>query len=432
MPRVGPVTQFALAGLAALVLVGVGSAALFRRVGTDEAVGDARRVTEVIGSGIVEPSLSDGLLTGDPRAIAKLDRVIRQRVLRQPVVRVKLWTPEGRIVYSDEPRLMGSVHPLDASERRALATGRAAADVSDLSDPESRFERGGGKLLEVYVPVRTPAGQPLLFEAYQQFSSVAASGRRIWLSFAPLLLLALALLALVQLPLARSLVRRLRESQEASDRLLLQAVQASDVERRRIAADLHDSVVQDLAGISLSLGAAAERTEALGLGQLAAALRAAAANTRQSMRYLRSLLVDIYPPTLRAEGLEAALSDLLQPLSAQGVEAELAVSPGLHLAGATEQVVFRCAREAVRNAASHAEPRRVSITLAEDPSRAVVTLTVEDDGQGFSPAAVERRQENGHLGMALLRDAAAEIGGSLDVRSWPGEGTRVVLEAPAA
>ena len=82
---------------------------------------------------------------------------------------------------------------------------------SDLSEPENRYERHRGKLLEVYLPVRTPGGRPLLFESYQPFAPVSASGRDIWREFAPTLLVALVLLWLLQLPLAWSFVRRLRQ-----------------------------------------------------------------------------------------------------------------------------------------------------------------------------------------------------------------------------
>lgn len=72
----------------------------------------------------------------------------------------KIWARDGRIVYSDEPRLIGSSYPLGAD---------------DLARPENRFERGQGDVYEVYTGVRTPNGTPLLFETYQRSSSLVAS-----------------------------------------------------------------------------------------------------------------------------------------------------------------------------------------------------------------------------------------------------------------
>ena len=244
------------------------------------------------------------------------------------VVRVKLWTRDGRIVYSDEPRLIGARFPLDAEKLDVLRTGTTKASLSDLAGPENRYERGQGDLYEVYLPIRAPDGTPLLFETYQRRSAVASTGRRIWMPFAALLLGSLVVLWVVQVPLASRLDRRLRRTQAEREALLVRAVEASDDERRRIAAELHDGPVQDLAGISYSLSAAAQ-TESSSVAR--ETLQHAAAGTRDSMRQLRSLLVDIHPPNLRASGLEAALADLLAPLQARGAEIELTVGPALAL-----------------------------------------------------------------------------------------------------
>ena len=258
----GAVARFALAGLVAFAVVGVVSFLILRNVGTSEALKNARDVTQIVGRGIVEPNLTEGLVRGRPGPVARFDRVVRERVLRGPIVRVKLWTPSGRVVYSDDRALVGQRFELGADEVASLRNGTVDSGVSDLSLPENRSERGLGKLLEVYLPVRTPAGQPLLFEAYQHFSSISSGARDVWLAFLPALIVALLALYLVQLPLAASLARRLRRGSREREELLQRAVDASADERRRIAGDLHDGVVQDLAGLSFGLSAAAERTAA--------------------------------------------------------------------------------------------------------------------------------------------------------------------------
>ena len=250
--------QFALAGLAVLAVFGAVAVLALRSLGHEEALRDARQFASLAGQGIVEPAIDVDLLEGDPASIATVDQVVQERVLGDRVVRVKLWDRNGRIVYSDEPRLVGSTFPLDAEKLDVLRTGSTKAELSDVSGPENRFERGLGDLYEVYLPVRAPDGTPLLFETYQRRSAVAATGRRIWVPFAALLLASLVLLWLVQVPLAWRLDRKLRRTQEEREALLLRAVEASADERRRIAAALHDGVVQDLAGISYSLSAAAQ------------------------------------------------------------------------------------------------------------------------------------------------------------------------------
>ena len=195
---------------------------------------------------------------------------------------MKVWSADARVIYSDEPRLIGRRFQLEPEERALLGGHGVHAQLSSLAGPENRFERGYRKLLEVYVPIRDRRGRPLVFEAYQRFGVVSASARRLWLAFAPALLGGLAVLWLITLPLGRALARRLREGQREREALLRRALDASESERRLIAADLHDGVVQDLVGASYSLEAEARRVGADGEGdvQVGAALRQGAAMTR--------------------------------------------------------------------------------------------------------------------------------------------------------
>jgi two-component system NarL family sensor kinase len=422
------VIQFALPGLAALILVGLGAVLIFQHRGEQEALRDARQLTRAIGVGMIAPRLSDGLLTGDQAAIDRLDRFVDRRVvpLDDSLMRIKIWSPSGRIVYSDESRLIGSPYRLEPEEREAFLSGRVNAGLSDLSRRENRFERGRGRLLEVYLPIRTRSGSPLLFEVYWRYSSVAADARAVWLDFAPALVAALLLLWLVQLPLAWSLARRLQRGQREREALFMRAMEASDHERRRIAGNLHDGVVQDLAGVSLTLAAAAERTDD---ARLAPVLAGAASSTRHSIRQMRSLLVDIYPANLHTAGLQAALGDLLAPLTSRGLSTRAVVEDGLAAAPEVEQLVFRTAQEALRNVLRHADA--TTVELHAGITDGIVQLLVEDDGRGFSPGHVRLARADGHIGLPLLADRASALGGRLIIDSAPGRGTRVRLEVPA-
>src|SRR5947209_68907 len=207
------VTQFVLAGLAAVVLISAGTIYVVRRNATSEAIRNAREIAGIDGYAVAEPVLVDGALSGDLAALDRVNTVVHERVLSDRVVRVKVWTPEGRIVYSDEPRLIGQTFDLGAGERAALRTGKIDADLSNLDEPENRYERPYNKLLEVYVPVHTTGGQKLLFETYLRYSTIAASGRHILGSFAPVMVGGLLLLFLVQVPLAWAMAPGLRLGQ---------------------------------------------------------------------------------------------------------------------------------------------------------------------------------------------------------------------------
>ena len=411
-----------------MLVVALAATIVLRRAGETESVRDARRLTEVLGRSVVAPNLDDGVVRGNRVQLATFDRIVHERVLRNPVVRVKLWTADGRIAYSDEPRLIGSRYALGDDELATLSGNGVEAGISDLSAPENRYERPRRKLLEVYMPVHTQSGRPLLFETYLRFSDVAASGRKVWLAFLPALVVALLLLWLLQLPIALSLARRLRRAHAEREALLLRALNASDTERRVIAADLHDGVVQDLAGTSYALAVAAENVDATPTNDVARTLRTGANATRQSMRQLRSLLVEIYPPNLRDAGLEPALNDLSAKAVARGVAVDVDVDEGLRPSDTVERLVFRTAQEALRNVVEHAAAETCSIDVNAN-GRGVV-LVVSDNGRGFERTVLEERRAEGHLGLALLADQAEDLGGSLDIDSTPGAGTRVTLTVP--
>ena len=421
--------QFMLAGLIAVAIFGLVSLLVFRELGRRQAVRDARAFAVLAGQGIVEPALTNAVLRNDPAAIRSLDQIVQERVLGERVIRVKIWTRAGRIVYSDEPRLIGSSYRLGADEQRVLSDGSAQAELSDLARPENRFERGQGDVYEVYARVRARDGTPLLFETYQRAGSLVTSGRDVWRPFAIPLLVSLLLLWLAQVPLAWRLARNLQRSREESERLLLRAVESSANERRRIAADLHDGVVQDLAGMSYSLNAVSERISSQVAPDITASLREAAAHARGAVRQLRTLLVEIYPPNLRSTGLHSAVADLLAALSADGIETELSFPDELHLRPEVEQLVFRAVAEALRNVQRHSHARHVTVTIAGQGSS--VLIEIADDGVGFAPADRERRSAEGHLGLTLLEELTERHGGTLEIRGTPGHGTSFRLEVPS-
>jgi two-component system, NarL family, sensor kinase len=420
------VGQFAFVGAAALLVVGLATQVASQRVGEREAISDARTTTLVKAQGLVEPAITDGLATATPAAVAKVAAVVTKSVLDSNLVRVKIWTRNGVIVYSDERRLDGARYPLGADEIAAIDDGVIEAEVTDLSRPENKFD-GRGKLLEVYLPVRTPNGQRLLFEAYFRYEAVTAAGQHIWRSFAPISLGALVALELVQIPLAWSLARRLRDRQREREFLLRQAIELSDIERRRIAGDLHDGVVQDLAGVAYSLAGSSRRAD------LPAAtvvlLDESAAQVRDSIKSLRTLLVDIYPPKLADAGLESALMDLLAGVNSRGTAATLETEgPVGSLSESVAALLYRATQESLRNVLKHAHAGSVTVRVGVGADTA--TLDVTDDGIGFDPVVADARARDGHFGLRALADRVADVRGAVDVQSTPGEGTHVQVKVP--
>src|SRR4051794_27357085 len=405
-----PVVRFLLGSLAAMLVVVAGLFFALRSITIKDAERDTRERVTVEGQLVQSAGLTNGVLRRDPAALAKLDDLVQAQVLSDSVVRVKLWSRDGRVLYSDQPALIGHKYGLGAEEQELFETGGADAEISDLTKPENRYERQEGKLLEAHTPIRTPDGTPVLFEIYQRFGSINAAATRLLRSLALPLVAGLLVLLLLHLPLVSSLARRLERGHEERERLLTNAIEASDRERRRIAADLHDGVVQDLAGVAFGLAPLAEDAAKRGAEREAGALRDAIARLRQGVRDMRTLLVAIHPPSLESTGLEAALHDLLSPLAAEGIATELHVDDG----HGPDALIYRVAREALRNVQEHAGASRVRVEVSH-PLPGRMRLRVQDDGRGFDAAERTRRGEEGHVGLRLLQTLVGDADGTLQI-----------------
>jgi len=429
------VARFVIGSLVAVSVVVVGGYFALRSITIDDAERATSQLVQIDGR-LVQGALSDGLLKRDPQAIAKVDDTVVSQVLPElpskdvpPIKRVKIWAKDGTVLYSDAQQLIGKKFFLGAEEREILEKGGAEAELSDLSKPENQYERQYGQLLEAHTNIRTPNGTPVLFEIYQEFSAVKTGASDRLRTLAPPLLAGLLVLLLIQVPVAWSMAKRLQRGHRDREILLANAIEASDQERRRIASDLHDGVVQDVAGVAFGLAPLAETAATHGDDTAAAQLRGSAATLRQGVRDLRTLLVEIHPPSLESTGIAAALSDLLSPLNADGIETDLHVDDNATRGSKGDALVYRVAREALRNAQKYAEASTVRIDVTR-PTPDTTRLVVTDDGKGFSPADRARRAEEGHVGLTLLESLVRQSRGTLAVQSAPGQGTRVELEVP--
>ncbi|THF85833.1 sensor histidine kinase [Deinococcus sp. KSM4-11] len=200
---------------------------------------------------------------------------------------------------------------------------------------------------------------------------------------------------------------------------------AGELERARLARELHDSVAQALYGITL--GAKTAR----------ATLESDPARTRQSLEYtirlaeggvseMKALLFSLRPDALEEGGLVAALQQHAHALETRHgltVHSDLRAEPPL--APDAQAVAYRVAQEAMHNVVKHARATQVWLELRVVPGSEVV-LTVRDDGRGFDPQALLP----GTLGQRSMRERAAGAGGTLSVHSGAGEGTTVTLHLP--
>ena len=286
-------------------------------------------------------------------------------------------------------------------------------------------------MLEVYLPLDGPDGEPLLYETYFDISSVDASAGRIRSAFFSIVAAALVLMEAMHLGLAWIMGRRLRNAQAERELFFQRAMDASQLERRRIVAELHGGVVQELVATSTAVAAAADGADREGR-ESADELRVAAVGARRSLCSLRTLLVDLYPPSIQDQGLESALTDLLAPPEGLGIQTRLQVHNVTDDRIETSVLVYRVVQESVRNILRHARASNIEVFVEgvrsdDKAARCTTVATIRDDGQGFDP---NEPSDVGNVSLRLLADITADAGAELSISSTPGAGTVVRLEVP--
>jgi signal transduction histidine kinase len=434
--------QFVLASLAVLVLLAIATVLVARQLAGDLALREARSRGTTYAHSVIGPIINSAVRAGNPAAKATLDVLMRSRIEDGSIEHIKIWAPDGEVLWSDEPGLAGSRFALDDDLRALFGTEDSTADISDLSKAENAQDRSAGQLLEVYVGAHDADGVPIVVESYWTTEHLSENQAAILIRVVPLTLGALLLLTLAVLPLALSLARRVDRAQAERARMLGHALSASRLEQRRIAQDLHDGLIQDLAGLGYALPAVADllpndATEARGV------LAEVGTGLERDIAALRELLTDVYPSDLARVGLTSALQELAGRAALGGIHVEVAVDPELS-EGASEIALlsYRVAREGLRNVVRHAHATSARITVNAEEEDVVVTVT--DDGVGLpqgselptadAHAHIPRREPSlppaGHLGLRLLSDTLHDVGGELSLVSLSAGGSRMRARFP--
>ena len=207
--------------------------------------------------------------------------------------------------------------------------------------------------------------------------------------------------------------------------------EAIAVERRRIAREIHDGMIQNLAGLRfrarywhrlIDADPAQMHAE---LDQLQEIVSACISEMRRSILALR-------PVTLQEQGFFPALRQLISDFCEhRHLCSDLHVSgPEERLSLPLESILFRVVQEALSNVGKHAQASTVQITL-DLRAADLVSLTIQDDGQGFDPALLDQAVQYGHLGLRQMRERVEDANGTLSIQSRPGEGTEVQVVLPA-
>lgn len=205
---------------------------------------------------------------------------------------------------------------------------------------------------------------------------------------------------------------------------------AEETERRRLARDLHDTVGQTLTVLAINLSLTRTSIEAGDARAARDRLADSRSQVEEMMSRIREVISELRPPLLDEQGLASTLHWYAEQFETRtGIDTRVVVEGSrAPLGTAVRTVLFRIAQEALTNAAKHAEPDLVQIELRPIAGR--FRLTISDDGTGFDPGARASRPPRLGLGLVGMRERAEAVGGTFEIESAPGAGTRVIVEVP--
>lgn len=399
-------------------------------------------VDSVVTPSVQALAFNDRWLT--PTDTAALNRLITTTSLGESVVLFKIWSVDGRVLYSPDQSLVGQQFPLDAGLERARR-GEVSADISDLDEPENINERQRfSRLVEVYAPIRQDKDGRVIAinEIYLQPDALEADIRqaqlRSWAVVGGIGLITYLLLAGIVKrgsdtirQQQSELRRRLDQNLRLHERVLQAAERSTALNEqalRRISADLHDGPGQALALALLRLDALQTPGDhAAAQAQSTADFQTVKTAVRDALADLRAISAGLRLPELEQLSITEAAARTIDDHQRRGhvrVDAQLDNLPA-QAPLPVKIALVRTLQEALSNATRHGGGTDIRVRLT---SRAdALSLTVSDHGPGFDPLVVER---SGRLGIAGMRERAELLGGSFAIQSTPGDGACVNASWP--
>ncbi|QKJ18296.1 sensor histidine kinase [Microbacterium hominis] len=425
LPIARAVLIFGSAAVASLAVVALATLAGTRTAAYDQALDDAERRTNAMAVLTLAPTLEQALAgDGDPLATA-----VEARINEGYLAAVLIRDGAGDVVFSslgqaDEPGR------LSAAARAAIEEGRISSERIAGEEMPLLPPTGESGYLEVYVPVVVPGHGALVVEAYFDGARIDVFADAEVRQMLPFMLVPLLSVQLIMVAVFLWLVRRARRQERERTELLEFSLSASDRERERIAGDIHDGPIQELAGVGFVLDAA-KRVHGEDQRRL---LDAANAALRRATRSLRTLMADIYPPDLHTVPLKVAITRVVETTVPTEVASTVVVGELPPLSDEAIELVYRIVREALGNVAKHsaASTLRVEISAGrfDGMPRDAVRVSIVDDGVGIDDVANAGRRSGDHVGLRLIRDRVRSAGGTVRIGRGPTGGTQVLALLP--
>src|SRR3954453_6598941 len=402
-------TRFVIGSLVALLAIGVGTLFIAKSVAERAALREAKTRGAALARVVAGPLVNADLRRGDAVRLGGLNAALRTRLREGSIVHMKVWAEDGSILWSDEHSLRGRRYHLAPSVRKLFGTTQVVAELSRLDKAENELETDPAPLLEVYAGATDADGEPVVFESYWADERVNSDRQAILDRLAPVALGSLVLFELAVFPLALSLGRRVDRGQSERNKMLRHAISAADLERRRISQDLHDGVVQDLAGVAFALlSIRAQLAPGPGADGARHVIDELKAVVQRDIAGLRTMLTETYPPGLEEDGLVSAVNALAKRAGRSGVVVTVDVDAVAGERPDDVRLVYRVIREGLRNVARHAQATTATVTAVRRDDD--IVISVADNGRGPGNTAIPR----GHLGLRVLADLLHDVDGSLE------------------
>ncbi len=407
------------------------------------AVRNAANATALYVDSIIAPltqELASATSLGEGAKLA-LTETLQQGVLRDRLYSFKIWRPDGTVLFSSEPSLVGKHFSMTEGLATALS-GSVHAEFDDLKGEENQLEQKSGQpLLEIYSPIREPwSGDIIGVAEFYEIASdlraeLAVARLQSWLVVGTVTAGMLALLFIIvargshlidvqrrsldaqviELSRMLDLNRALRKR---ADRANQRTATLNERYLRRISAELHDGPAQ-------LLGFAALRLEAIAKGKAKGDDESLVSSSiTEAIQEIRDICRGLTLPELETLSGDDVVRRAIQAHETRSRTRIISnVGPLDIPAQAAKICAYRFIQEALSNATRHAGASKISVTAAEDDQH--IRIAVEDNGTGF----VRSGDEDG-LGLAGLEERLAGLGGRLDIASDAKAGTRICMTLP--
>ncbi len=385
----------------------------------------------------------------EPENIQALERLLTDTSLGQQIVSFKIWSPDGVILYSPNPDLIGQQFEVKGGLAKAM-WGAVETEVSHLTKPEQAFERQyWDSLIETYAPSRAAGSDDILAvsEFYQTSDSLEAEIRaaqiRSWLVVGAVMTVVYLLLAgLVNRASSTIVAQRnqlqenvtqlhtlLEQNRQLHGRVRRAAVRTTALNEqhlRRISADLHDGPAQDLA---LALLRIESLTDAVTETQpdITRDFETVHVAIESAMQELRTISAGLRLPEIQAipliELVQRAVHDFEQKTQSDVVIAMGDLPEDAPLP--VKITLYRILRESLANSYRHAGGQEQAVHIYANEDELLVEIS--DTGPGFEPGEAVG---NGRLGLSGMRERVELLGGQFEISSAPGYGATIRATLP--